>query len=56
MLSLLIFAIVVCLVCAVLCYCVRLLPIPAPFGNIVVVLIILVGLLVVLWAAYIPAS
>ena len=47
MISLLIFAIVVCLVCGVLIYCVRLLPIPAPFSNIVVVLIILIGLLVV---------
>ena len=52
MIALLIFALVVCLVCGVLIYCVRMFPIAQPFANIIVVVIILIGLLVVLSRVY----
>lgn len=44
MLSLLISLIVICLIVGVLIWCVRMLPIPAPFNNVVVVLIVLCAL------------
>lgn len=44
MISLLITLIIICCVIGVLIWCVRMLPIPAPFGNIVIVLIVLIAL------------
>lgn len=48
MISLLISLIIFCLVVGIVIWLVRMLPIPAPFGNIVVVLIVLVALLLFL--------
>lgn len=52
MIGLLIFALIVCLICGVVIYCIRLLPIAAPFNNIAVVAVILIGLLVILAKVY----
>lgn len=46
MVSLLVGLIVLFLIVGCLIYCVRLLPIPAPFNNVVVVLIILIAIVI----------
>jgi len=53
MITFLIFTIAVIIVCGVLIYCVRMFPLlPAPFPNLVIILIILIGLLVWLSRAW----
>lgn len=48
MISLLVALIVFCLIVGVVIWLIRMLPIPAPFGNIVVVAVVLIALLVFL--------
>jgi hypothetical protein len=48
MISLLISIIVLCLIVSLVVWAIRLLPIPAPFGNIVVVLVVVVAALYLL--------